>query len=317
MRRFHLVIVVMLLISGGTVGFFPSPQLKGEEHEPKGRVGATGAIQLPGPEYDSSTSIEQGLLWRRTVRAYKDEPLTLAEVSQLLWAAQGITEPTRGLRTAPSAGARYPLEVYVVVGNVQGIKNGVYKYKPQEHQLTKIRDGDVRAELSAAALGQSHVRTGAIVIVFSAVYERTTQAYGDRGVRYVHMEAGHAAQNVYLQAISLSLATGVAGEFRDEEVKGVLNMREDEQPLSLMPVGAYEYGSFPFEITKMAAGTGDKAQLTWNSGPGERYTIWSCPDLVAGAWTKATTVSSEGTSTTWTHPDTPPSRTLFYRIGKE
>jgi len=313
MKRFHLVIVVMLLTSVGIVGFLLLPQLRGEEYGPKGLTAGKGDIELPGPEYDSSISIEQGLLWRRTVRAYKDEPLTLTGVSQLLWAAQGITEPTRGLRTAPSAGARYPLEVYVVVGNVQGLKTGVYRYKPVEHELAKVRDGDVRAELSAAALGQNHVRTGAIVIVFAAVYERTTQAYGDRGIRYVHMEAGHAAQNVYLQAISLSLATGVAGEFRDEEVKGVLNMLEDEQPLSLMPVGAYEYGSSPFEITSMAAGTADKAQLTWNSGPGERYTIWSCSDLVAGAWTEAATLSSEGTSTTWADEGTT-SPCKFYRI---
>jgi hypothetical protein len=115
----------------------------------------------------------------------------------------------------------------------------------------------------------------------------------------------------------LSLGTGVAGEFRDDEVKGVLNMRENEQPLSLMPLGAYEYGSSPFEITKMTAGTGDEPQLTWNSGPGERYTIWSCCDLVAGAWTEAARVSSEGTSTTWTHPHTLPNGTLFYRVGKD
>lgn len=295
---------------------FVLPRLSAEEHEPKGPIGGKDDITLPPPVHDSGVSIEQALLWRRTVRAYKSEPLTLSAVAQLLWAAQGITEPTRGLRTAPSAGALYPLEVYVVVGNVQGVTQGVYKYKPHEHKLVKVRLGDVRAELSAAAQGQSHVRTGAIVIAFSAVYERTTQVYGDRGIRYVHMEAGHAAQNVYLQAISLSLATGVAGSFRDDEVKAVLNMPDSEQPLYLMPVGAYEYGSSRFEITEMAAGTGGKAQFTWNSGPG-RYTIWSCPDLVAGAWTKAATVSSEGTSTTWTHPDPPTSPTLFYRIGKE
>lgn len=316
MKRFHLAIVVMLLTSGGMVGFFVLPQLSAEEYEPEGPIGGKDDIKLPAPEYDSSISIEQGLLWRRTVRAYKNEPLTLAAVSQLLWAAQGITEPTRGLRTAPSAGALYPLELYVVVGNVEGVRSGVYKYKPQEHELVKVKDGDVRAELSAAAMGQAHVATGAIVIVFSAVYERTTQVYGDRGIRYVHMEAGHAAQNVYIQAISLSLATGVAGSFGDEDVKGVLNMLEDEQPLYLMPVGAYDYGSSPFEITNTAAGAGGKAQLSWNSGPG-RYTIWSCPDLLTAAWTKAATVSSGGTSTTWTHPDTAPTRTLFYRIAKE
>lgn len=196
----------------------------------------TDRIKLPEPEYDSPTSIEQALFNRRSVRDYKDEPLTLTEVSQLLWAAQGITDP-RDLRTAPSAGALYPLEVYVVVGNVSNLPSGIYRYKPHEHELEKILEGDKRAELRTAALGQSSVKDGAIVVVFSAVYERTTQKYGERGIRYVHMEVGHAAQNVYLQAVSLKLGTVVVGAFQDDAVKMITNMPDEEHPLYIMPVG--------------------------------------------------------------------------------
>ena len=193
-------------------------------------------IKLPKPKYDSNTSVEKALRERRSIRKYKDEALTLAEVSQLLWAAQGITDP-RGLRTAPSAGALYPLEVYVVIGNVEGLTKGVYKYKPHGHELVKVRSGDVRDELSVAALGQPWVKEGSIVIVFSAVYERTTQKYGNRGIRYVHIEVGHAAQNVYLQAVSLNLGTVVVGAFRDDEVRKILNVLDEEHPLCIMPVG--------------------------------------------------------------------------------
>jgi len=154
----------------------------------------------------------------------------------LLWAAQGITDPSVG-RTAPSAGALYPLEVYVLAGTVTGLAHGIYKYKPQGHELVKVADGDKRAELSRAALGQAWIRDAAAVIVFSAVYERTTQKYRERGLRYVHIEIGHAAQNVALQAVSLKLGTVPIGAFYDEEVKKVVKMGDREQPLYIMPVG--------------------------------------------------------------------------------
>ncbi|MDH5696652.1 MAG: SagB/ThcOx family dehydrogenase, partial [Dehalococcoidia bacterium] len=147
-------------------------------------------INLPEPRYDSDVSIEQSLLNRRSIRSYTGEPLTLQEVSQLLWAAQGITDP-RGFRTAPSAGALYPLELYLVVGDVDDLTSGVYRYEPDGHQLARIIDGDKRAELADAALAQPWVKEGAISIVFTAVYERTTIKYGERGIRYVQMEAGH------------------------------------------------------------------------------------------------------------------------------
>ena len=235
MKKIHVAIIIIVLINAGIGGIFMLLQAKGNGNKPDESLNKK--IELPQPEYDSKTSVEQALLERRSVRVYEDEPLTLMEVSQLLWAAQGVTHTRRGFRTAPSAGALYPLEVYVVIGNVEGIKQGVYKYKPQEHELIKVWHGNVRDELTRAALGQNCVGNSAIVIVFSAIYERTTKKYGERGIRYVHMEAGHAAQNVSLQAVSLNLGTVVVAAFRDEEVKEVLGLPAEEQPLCIMPVG--------------------------------------------------------------------------------
>ncbi len=193
-------------------------------------------IKLREPAYKSNISVEEALLKRRSVRDYKDKPLTLAEVSQLLWAAQGITG-SFGFRTAPSAGALYPLEVYIFAGNVKDLLDGIYKYRPHKHELGMVVKGDKRNELYRAALSQSSVREAPVVIVFSAVYERTTVKYGERGMRYIFIEAGHAAQNIFLQAVSLDLGAVVIGAFYDDEVKKIMKMPDREQPLYIMPVG--------------------------------------------------------------------------------
>jgi SagB-type dehydrogenase family enzyme len=193
-------------------------------------------IKLPEPAYKSNISVEEALLKRRSVRDYKDKPLTLAEVSQLLWAAQGITG-SFGFRTAPSAGALYPLEVYIFAGNVKDLPDGIYKYRPHKHELEMVVKGDKRNELYRAALSQSSVRDAPAVIVFSAVYERTTVKYGERGIRYVFIETGHAAQNVFLQAVSINLGAVVIGAFSDAELKKIIKMPDREQPLYIMPVG--------------------------------------------------------------------------------
>jgi len=230
------VVIVSLLASVGI--YFAVSKSVSEEQAQYGKrsISNSSKIKLPSPRYNSDVSIEQALLKRRSVRKYKAEPLTIAEVSQLLWSAQGITNPS-GFRTAPSAGALYPLEVYLVVGEVKGLSQGIYKYLPKQHELLKIKDGDARRELAIAALGQSWVKDAAVDIVFAAVYERVTRKYGKRGIRYVHMEVGHAAENIYLQAVSLKLGTVVVGAFEDEKVKKILNMAESEQPLYIMPIG--------------------------------------------------------------------------------
>ncbi|MFC1516828.1 SagB/ThcOx family dehydrogenase [Thermodesulfobacteriota bacterium] len=193
-------------------------------------------INLPGVRHNGGITVEQALAKRRSVRHYRDDPLSLNEISQLLWSAQGVTD-SRGFRTAPSAGALYPLEIYLVAGNVSTLSPGIYRYLAVEHTLAKISQGDKRTELSRAALNQSSVRNAPAVLVFCCIYERTTIKYGKRGIKYVHMEAGHAAQNVFLQAASLGLGTVVIGAFSDKKVKAVLNVKEDEMPLYLMPVG--------------------------------------------------------------------------------
>ena len=197
---------------------------------------ASKTIPLPEPRYAGNVSVEQALRERRSVRSYKDSPLDMTEISQVLWSAQGITS-ARGFRTAPSAGALYPLELYLIAGNVKNLSPAIYKYSHREHALREIVSGDRRSDLSRAALRQGSIRKAPAVLLFCAVYERTTGKYGQRGIRYVHMEVGHAAQNVCLQAIALGLHTAVIGAFRDTEVKAIANLPADEQPLYFVPVG--------------------------------------------------------------------------------
>jgi SagB-type dehydrogenase family enzyme len=218
--------ITLAIIIGGIIMFHNSAPVNGQAE----------VIKLPEARYDSQVSLESTLQQRRSIRDYLDEPLTLAEVSQLLWAAQGITSP-RGFRTAPSAGALYPLELYLIVGRVTDLAEGIYRYQPHKHELIRIAEENRQSGLASAALGQSSVRDGAIVIVIAAVYEQTMRKYGQRGIRYVHIEVGHAAQNVYLQAAALHLGTVFVGAFHDDEVKKVLNMPDEEQPLCIMPVG--------------------------------------------------------------------------------
>ncbi len=162
--------------------------------------------------------------------------LSMAQVSQLLWAAQGITD-RQGFRTAPSAGALYPLELYLAVGNVDGLGAGLYRYEPDSHTLARMDDQDLRRRLARAALGQQWVADNAAVLIITGVYSRTQRKYGRRAQRYVHMEVGHAAQNVFLQAASLGLGTVVVGAFDDDAVARALGLSQGEQPLCLMPVG--------------------------------------------------------------------------------
>lgn len=199
-------------------------------------MGKPSSVKLPEPRTDAGTSVEQALRQRRSARSFAAEPLKLSEVAQLLWSAQGITSRD-GLRTAPSAGALYPLEIYLVAGNVNDLPVGVWHYLPDNHRLEQLADSDIRSPLAHAALDQAWIREAAAVVVFAAVYERTTRKYGKRGIRYVHIEAGHAAENLFLQAVSLDLNTVIVGAFRDDEIHNTLKLPEDLVPLILMPVG--------------------------------------------------------------------------------
>ena len=198
-----------------------------------------GIVELPAPETTGTMSVEEALMRRRSIRSYTDEPLGLHDISQLMWAAQGITEPATGKRTAPSAGATYPLEVYVVVGagGVVGLADGVYRYDPSNHRLENLLRGDLRTELADAALGQSFIGEAPVDIVVAAVYARTTGRYGDRGIRYVHMEAGHVGQNLYLQAVARGLGMVTVGAFDDDRVQQLLQLPADQKPLYIIPIG--------------------------------------------------------------------------------
>ena len=193
-------------------------------------------IFLPHPRTDGDFPVERAMRQRRSVRHYSGAALSLSEIGQLLWSAQGITG-TDGRRTAPSAGALYPLELALVAGNVAGLSPGVYRYNPSAHALTPVAAGDRRAQLAQAALDQAWMETAPAVIAFGAAEERTTWKYGRRGIGYIYIEAGHAAQNVFLQAEALGLGAGVVGAFDDSRTAAVLNLPQDTRPLYLMPVG--------------------------------------------------------------------------------
>ncbi len=231
MQFVHRVIVSFILAS-----VFASSPVPGSAANGPSSGESSETIKLPQPVYDGTTSLEKAMKERRSVRQYRDLPITLSDLSQILWAAQGISG-TGGRRTAPSAGALYPLEVRVLVGNVGNLPVGTYLYKPHDHGLVKMADGDMRMELGRAALGQSPIKNAAAVLVISASYERTMVKYGERGLRYVHMEAGHAAQNVLLQAVSLNLGAVVIGAFQEEQVRHVLHIPHREQPLYILPLG--------------------------------------------------------------------------------
>ncbi len=197
---------------------------------------AMDVVTLPQPLTESHYPVERALRQRRSLRDFAATALTLKEVSQLLWAAQGVTSP-QGLRTTPSAGALYPLETYFVAGNVSGLAPGIYRYLPRAHRLVRVSQGDKRANLAAAALGQPSISKAPGVVVLTAVERRTTGKYGPRGIAYLEREAGHAAQNLLLQATALGLGGVPIGAFVDARVAAILGLPADARPLYLIPVG--------------------------------------------------------------------------------
>ena len=243
-RLWLLLFLVGIVISGLFLGerFLVRPLrclLSNRGKPVQGSGGVRRSIRLPSPKHRGKVSVEEAIFRRRSTRRYKDEPLTLKEVSQLLWAAGGKTIDgiTGATRAYPSAGGIYPLEVYLVAGNVEGLADGIYHYQWQDHTINLIKEGDLRWQLMRAALSQRMVGNAPISLVFTAVYSRTTRRYGKRGeIRYVPMDMGGAGQNVYLQAEALGLGTVTIGAFSDGAVKQVLGVK-DEEPLYIMPVG--------------------------------------------------------------------------------
>jgi len=187
-------------------------------------------ITLPKPNKDGLMSLEKAIAKRRSWRDFSPQPLTFEQISQLCWAAQGRDTATR-YRTAPSAGATYPLELFVVAGQ------GLFRYLPAKHSLEKHSDHDLRAALASAGWGQNFIEEAPLTLVFAAEFARTTRRYGERGIRYVYMEAGHAAQNVHLQAESLGLGSVAVGAFDDASVSRVLSLPDHLEPIYMVAVG--------------------------------------------------------------------------------
>ena len=202
-------------------------------------TGQPAQIYLPSPILKGSMPLEEAIARRRSIRDFAPEPLSQLQLSQILWAAQGITNTSEEYRSVPSAGATYPLEIFVVCGIncVEKIGDGIYHYDVDSHSLTLHYKGDVRLALTRAASGQGYIYEAPVDIVICSLYERTTMRYGARGERYVHIEVGHAGQNIYLQATALGLATVAIGAFNDEQVREVLRLDKQYKPLYIMPVG--------------------------------------------------------------------------------
>jgi SagB-type dehydrogenase family enzyme len=221
LRLFCFFVIVMLAVPGW------------------GKDQQGGFIQLPKPAFDGAVSVERAIKERRTVRAFRPDALSMAHLSQLLWAAQGITDERRGFRAAPSGGALYPLDVYAVVGKggVEGLGPGLYRYHSARHSLELTVKEDRRKNVASAALSQMWIATAPVVFVITAEYERITRKYGERGIRYAHIEVGHVGQNIFLQAGALGLGAGIVGAFRDASVTEAIGAPKEHEPLIIIAVG--------------------------------------------------------------------------------
>jgi SagB-type dehydrogenase family enzyme len=251
---YSLILSIAILFAGGVIFLFlkNAEQISAEEKDLSNgstsfdsaqdkslttggeKMKTSESFKLPQPKLSSKTSVEEALSKRRSVRDYGEDSLSIEEISQLLWSAQGITVKWGG-RTAPSAGALYPLEIYVIVGKIKGLTPGLYHYDPEKHAVTKKADGDLRQKLTEASLYQDEITRAPATFVITAVYERTMKKYEQRGIQYVHMEVGAVAENIYLQAETLNLGTVFIGAFEDEKVKKAMGIKEE--PLGIMPVG--------------------------------------------------------------------------------
>lgn len=206
-------------------------------------VVAADTVQLPKPDFKGKISVEQAMAQKKSVREFGSKPLSLAEISQLLWAANGnltvdaVTSATT--KVVPSAGGLYPLEVFVVCGkdSVTGLSEGVYQYNAAANTLINLGTGDSRLALASACLSQMWMARAPVMLVIGATFARTTVKYGATGTQYVLMEAGNANQNVYLQAESLGLKVSTVGAFQAGQVIAAAKLPNGVTPLLVMPVG--------------------------------------------------------------------------------
>jgi SagB-type dehydrogenase family enzyme len=195
-------------------------------------------IELPREVEFGGLSLDQAIESRRSERDFKDMPLSLLELSRLLHYGYGITEKREQLRAAPSAGALYPIEIYPVANNVQGLARGIYRYLVADHSLALVREGDFRHQMMRHALGEEMMERASVVLVLSAVFERSAWRYRERAYRYILFEAGHISQNIYLVATALGLGTCAVGAFDDQGYNSIMGVDgKKESVIYLMPVG--------------------------------------------------------------------------------
>jgi len=204
-------------------------------------AGYAGDLSLPSPSRKGTVSVEEALSSRRSHRSFQGRALTLTQFSQMLWAAYGVTAVSSGrsLKTAPSAGATYPIDIYAVVGEggVESAAPGVYHYRPESHSVRPVSSGDARTQVAAACLRQMWMAPAPLLIVITGEYARCSAKYGPRGIIYTQIEAGHVGQNVFLQAEALGLKAGIVGAFDKEDLQRALHIPAAHEPLLVMPVG--------------------------------------------------------------------------------
>jgi len=225
--------LILLIYSLSCFTFFPV------------KIAIAGAISLPKPLYKGTVSVEEALKARRTTRSFSSRPLKLKQLSQILWGAYGVTARKYGslLKTAPSAGALYPLDIYCVVGkgSVDNLAPGVYHFNPEDHSASLLREGDQRAEVARHSLHQVWMARAPLMLIVTGEYERSTTKYGPRGVTYTHIEAGCVGQNIFLQAEAMGLKVGIVGAFNNSKITAITGLPSSHEPMLIMPVGFPSY----------------------------------------------------------------------------
>jgi len=218
-------------LSGGYIQWQRKPETyKSYPSSPK--------IKLEAPQDQGGMSLWEAIKRRRSIRSFRDESMKKSELSQLLWASQGITKKSMGyeLRSTPSAGALYPVETYLIILGVEGIQPGVYHYDVKNHELEELRTGDFGSQIAKASLDQDFVAEAAVVFIWTAIFERSKWKYGERAYRYVYLDAGHIAQNLALAAISLGMGTCQVAALYDDEVNRIIDVDGVEESVLYMTV---------------------------------------------------------------------------------
>jgi len=220
-------------------GFFFTPYPVSRAKRRRLRRKGGSSMRLPDPVLDGDVSLERAVHQRRTIRSFEGKALTLKQLSQLLWAAQGSTGAEGFKRAAPSAGALYPMDIYGAVGGdcIERLEPGLYHYEPAEHSIDLVKEGDVRRDIAVASLSQMWMAYAPLTLVITAEYGRIMVKYGQRGIRYAMIEAGHIGQNIFLQSQAMGLEAGIVGAFEDQKVIQVMGIKETHEPLLIMPVG--------------------------------------------------------------------------------